>query len=142
MLLTVEGSSPIMDPWADALAEMDIRHPNRESCVLLRLHDDTLSISLDRTYCTVTGAEKARFAIASVRLTYFPGKREAQAWLAAGFAGYVMHEALELVTVRGEIVVNPHTEPYPDAPANRTLRDGLPPALTPASLTRAMRHVT
>jgi hypothetical protein len=69
--------------------------------------------------------------VSEVRLSYWPGEHVARAWIAASFAGYLMHEALELVTVGGEAVLDPHKEPYE---YDRGLRTGTPTVLTPQSL--------
>lgn len=126
--------------WRDALAELEVRHPNGWSRVLLRIDDGdppVLFAGLDETTCTVTGAAKRDFTISCVRLTYWPGMRLAHAWIAAAWAGYCQHEALELVTLAGNRsarVLDPHFEPYATNPINRGLRDGFPPVLTPETL--------
>lgn len=147
--LTVIQAGPLSAlcrQWRDALSPVDIRHPNAESVVQLRLVDDQiprLTVSLDATRDTVDGHRRENFQISTVRLPYFPGVRLAQAWIAAAWAGYVMHESLELVTVGGVRPIDPHGEkicshrlsPYP---FDRGLRDGLPHLLTPATLLRTL----
>lgn len=118
---------------------MSIRHPNRESTVIVRLYGDHLSVSLDYTYDNLDGRRRERFAIGSVRLTYFPGIREAQEWLTAAWCGYLQHEALELVTVDDVRVFDPHDDDYPHGPWNWTLCDGMPRELTPETLAKAMK---
>lgn len=126
--------------WRDALAALEVRHPNGRSHVVLEIDSNDpprLYVGLDETWCTLTGERKAPFAISTVTLTYFPGARLAQQWFAAAFSGYLQHEALELVTLAGDRnarVLDPHAEPYATNPVNRGLRDGFPVELTPASL--------
>jgi hypothetical protein len=62
--------------------------------------------------------------------------------MACAFAGYVMHEALELATVCGVRVADPHAEPYPHSPWNHSLREGFPTELTEESMLRTIRVVT
>lgn len=126
--------------WRSALSALDVRHPNGRSNVVLRIIDadpPELYVGLDATTCTLTGAVKQDFAISTVKLLYWPGERLAQAWFAAAWTGYLSHEALELVTMRGDRsakVLDPHAEPYQSNPLNRGLRDGFPVELTPKSL--------
>lgn len=138
---------PATTAWRDALAPVILRHPNGWSRVVLRLacRSDVprLHISIDANPCTITGALRRDFAISEVRLTYFPGERLARAWIACVWSGFLMHEALELVTV-GDLatkVLDPHAEPYPSNPFNRPLRDTVPPDLTPATLHAAFAVV-
>ncbi len=82
-----------------------------------------------------------RFVISNVKLTYFPGIDLARKWLASAWAGYIQHEALELVTVGGTLdrPLCPHTETAAGTYAyDRGLRDGLPIELTPATLERSL----
>lgn len=117
--------------WRRALESLEIRHPNGRSNVVLRVDDGgSLFIGLDETSCTLTGEPKKNFAISTVKLTFFPGVRLARAWMAAAWCGYLQHEALELVTVGGRAVLDPHAEPYATNPFNRGLRDGMPVVLT------------
>lgn len=132
--------------WRSALAGLRVWHPNGTSTTLLHLSADVepvLKISLDKITDTrdLVTEMRSPFVISCVRLTYFPGATIARRWLAAGWAGYVAHEALELVTFGGDSVLDPHAEPYPDAPGNRGLRDGFPSVLTPDSLVRALAVV-
>lgn len=130
--------------WFDALFGIVARHPNGLSRTLLTISsDDVLTVALDRTLDTRDLATEMRapFVISCVRLTFFPGEQRAREWFAAAFAGYVMHEALELVTFGGRAVLDPHAEPYATSPANRCLRDGFPPVLTDETLARAMKVV-
>lgn len=69
------------------------------------------------------------FEISNVRLTFFPGVTLARMWIAAAWAGYIQHEALELVEVDGVNPLDPHAQPDNAIPQNRGLRDGLPPVL-------------
>lgn len=132
------------DLWRAALADVVLRHPNGRSRPVIRVSDGALPslyVGLDRAWCTTDGHEMVDFAISTVRLTYFPGEALARAWLAAAWVGYLQHEALELVTVDGRAVLDPHAEPYVLNPVNRGLRDGFPVELTPLTLRRALRLV-
>lgn len=103
-----------------------------------------LYVGLDETTCTLTGKVMRDFTISCVRLTYFPGVRLAQAWFAAAWAGYLLHESLELVTLAGDRaakVLDPHAEPYTTNPINRGLRVGFPVELTPQTLLATLRLV-
>lgn len=128
--------------WAGALRDLVLRHPNRTSTPILELLDGdppSLSIALDKTFdSTSDDAEMARpFRISTVKLSYWPGVRLARAWIAAAWAGYLHHEALELVTV-GDLStrpLDPHEAPFL---FDRGLREGLPVDLTPETLTRAL----
>jgi hypothetical protein len=126
--------------WRDALAALEVRHPNGRSRVVLDVFDGdppVLYVGLDETTCTLTGKVMPDFAISNVRLACWPGVRLAQQWFAAAWAGYLMHESLELVTLAGDRtakVLDPHAEPYAANPLNRCLREGFPSELTPEAL--------
>lgn len=134
----------LFESWSAALAPLTLRHPNGASVPVLRLADGdppSLYVGLDWTTCTRTGAGMTDFAISTVQLTYFPGERLAQMWLAAAWSGYAAHEALELVTISGRTVLDPHADPYVSNPANRGLRDGFPVSLTPETLVATLALV-
>jgi len=146
MLTCAERLSLLGELWRDALAPLVVRHPNRASEVRLHLSGDVepiLKVSLDAVMDTRDQVTPMRspFVISCVRLTFWPGSRRAREWFAAGWSGYVQHEALELVTLDGAAVLDPHEEPYATNPNNRGLRDGLPPVLTEATIARAMAVV-
>lgn len=131
------GCHVSVDQWRAALAPVVLRHPNGRSTPVLRLTDGDppqLYVGLDRTWCTRDGHEMTDFAISTVKLTYFPGARLVRMWLAAAWTGYCCHEALELATVNGVAILDPHAEPYATNPVNRGLRDGFPVTLTPKTL--------
>ena len=137
--------SPLAEQWWWALAPVVLRHPNGRSRPVLRIHDGDppqLYVGLDETTCTSDPTKTMRdFAISTVRLTYFPGERLARMWLAAAWAGYLQHEALELVTIDGKAILDPHAEPYPTNPYNRGLRDGLPLELNTTTMLDALALV-
>jgi hypothetical protein len=152
MKLTITGnasSSPLARQWIEALRPVILRHPNPESAVVLeitirdRVH---LHVALDRARDTsdLTKWMPTRpFRIASVELTHFPGLKLAQAWMAAAFVGYLMHESFELATC-GDTktkILDPHAQPYETNPYNRCLRDVLPTSLTPDALIDSLRAV-
>lgn len=135
----------IASAWRSALSALDIRHPNGRSSCVLRVADGdppVLYVGLDETICTQDPSKAMRdFAISNVKLTYWPGEQLARAWFAAAWAGYLQHEALELVRVDGRPVLNPHDEPYITNPQNRGLRDGFPVELIPSTLAKTLALV-
>lgn len=140
---------PIGRSWARAIQNVILRHPNEFSQPLLELttagRDAYLHFAVDRIKDTSDPNRlmRAPFRIASVKLTYFPGDKEAREWLAAAWFGYVGHETLEMITIDDlkTKVLDPHAEPYETNPHNRCLRDGMPPELTPETLARTMALV-
>ena len=137
-LLVIGPSSSLGDQWAAALRPMVIRHPDPAPTVELELTTSSvpsLCFRLDSHRDTVDDSKKhTPFLVSTVALTYFPGDRLARAWVAAAWTGYVMHEALELVTVDGVRPIDPHR----DATHDTCLRDGLPVLLTPETLRRTL----
>lgn len=132
--------------WADALSGISLRHPNPKARPLLSLsgaHSPVLVISISGHQDTrgKNNGAWGSFTISNVRLSYFPGTRLAQIWIAAAWAGYIQHEALEMVEVDGVNPLDPHQEPYETNPWNRGLRDGFPPVLTPDTLITALSVV-
>lgn len=133
----------LTEQWRQALADVVIRHPNRESRVLLELYESaepTLRIALDRTWDSRTDELITPFVISNIRLTFFPGVDLARQWLAAAFAGYVQHEALELVTV-GDLVTRPLDPHAPPFTFDKGLRQGMPVVLTPETLVKTLAVV-
>ena len=133
--------------WRPALADLEVRHPNGRSSVVLRVTDGDppeLYVGLDETTCTLTGETKRDFAISTVKLLYWPGRTLAQQWFACAWVGYLQHEALELVTARGDRsrkVLDPHAEPYAENILNRGLRVGFPVELTPNTMVETLSLV-
>lgn len=131
--------------WYDALRDLVIRHHDPEVQVEVRVtNEDPPYLHLRVLNCVDTSVREftrlPSLAISSVQLTFFPGVTAARAWLAAGWAGYMMHEALELVTVGGDPkqrALDPHSGPEND----KGLRRGLPAVLTPETLAAAMSLV-
>lgn len=146
---TVDGDihPPLSEPahlWSAAVDMLRVRHPNGRSRCVLRIIDGDppqLYVGLDETTCTRDGHVMRDFAISTVKLTYFPGVRLARAWFAAAWVGYLQHEALEIVTIDGAAVLDPHAGPYATNPLNRGLRDGFPVELTPATLLETLKLV-
>lgn len=133
--MIAEGlTTDIARAWADALAPVLVRHPDPTSEVEIALTDQpaTLTVAVLRSRDTTDPANVRRLVISCVDLTYFPGARLARQWLAAAWAGYIQHEALELVTV-GDLHTRP-IDPHADPSLDRGLRHGFPVALTPFSL--------
>jgi hypothetical protein len=132
------------DLWRAAIADVRLRHPNGRSTPILRISSGTppeMYVGLDATTCTLTGKLMVDFSISTIVLTYWPGVRVAQMWMAAAWVGYLQHEALELATVGGRAIIDPHAEPYASNPANRGLRYGMPPVLTPITLAQTLALV-
>lgn len=140
-MLTVTGRTrELTRLWADALEHVIVRHPNRAITPLLTLDDGAepvLHFELDHNPSSNDDTTIAPFRITNVRLTYFPGVAIARAWLAAGWACFLAHEALELVTIGDHRTraLDPHeTRDRLDY----VFHTGLPPALTPETLLAAL----
>lgn len=127
--------------WAGALAEMVIRHPDPATRVDVELVDAATGPTLSMRVEVRDTEDQERFVslpLGSSRLTYWPGVAAAQAWVATAWAGYLLHEGIELVTANGVRPLCPHRPPYH---ADHGLRTCLPPVLTPETLLRALRVV-
>lgn len=126
--------------WADALADVVVRHPNRAITPVFTLDDapcPNLHLELDANPSSNSDEIIAPFRITNVRLTFFPGTRAARAWIAAAWGCFLQHEALELVTV-GDIrspVLDPHET---RGRLDYVFHTGLPFTLTPESLLAAL----
>jgi hypothetical protein len=126
--------------WADALADVIIRHPDRSVTPLITLDDDpepVLHMELDAVANNETDETISPFRITNVRLTYWPGVRAARAWLSAAWLAFMAHEALELVTV-GDIktrCLDPHAS---RAALDHVFHTGMPFALTPETMLAAL----
>lgn len=133
-------SGTVTRQWAAALDGVIIRHPNRGITPLLTLEDGAepnLYFKLDSNPSSDADEVITPFVITNVRLTFFPGIRAARAWLAAAWACFLQHEALELVTI-GDLrtrVLDPHAS---RATLDYVFHTGLPFALTPESLLAAL----
>jgi hypothetical protein len=130
------GSNALAQQWEEALRPMIIRHSDPRCGVWLELiaeNPPRLSIRLDVAYDTTDPTKEMRpLHVSTVELTYFPGNRLARAFIAAAWTGYLMHEALELVTV-GDLVSRP-IDPHANEAQDKCIRDGIPTTLTPESL--------
>jgi hypothetical protein len=125
--------------WADALRDVSIRHPDPRSAVEVELtagDPPSLCIRVDVAYDTTQLDREIRpLVVSCVGLPYFPGERLAREWLAAAWASYMCHEALELVQLPdGARIIDPHGNVRHD----RCLRVGLPTSLTPIALEQAL----
>lgn len=124
----------LADHWRQAVAMLRVRHADRDAIPVFRVLDGDvprLEVSVRNARDTLTNVRLDVLVVSTVTLTYWPGETVALRWLAAAWAGYVQHEALELVTLdSGERPIDPHADPVLD----RGLRHGLPVELTPASL--------
>lgn len=134
------GSGELTRQWAAALDGVIVRHPNRGITPLLTLEDGAepnLYFKLDSNPSSDADEVISPFVITNVRLSFFPGVRAARAWLAAAWACFLQHEALELVTV-GDLrtrVLDPHATRQT---LDYVFHTGLPFALTPESLLAAL----
>ncbi len=133
-----EGTSPLAKLWAGALRIVEVRHPDPECTVQLEMRNAELTIRLRCRDTANPDRWIEDFVFSCIRFDCWPGEFLARAWLSAAWAGCLQHEALELVTVDGIAVLNPHAEPYPVNPYNRGVRDGMPFVLTQESLTTAL----
>lgn len=113
-MLKVTGREALLTrQWAAALENVVVRHPNRDISLVLTLEDapmPCLTFELDTNLNSENDEIISPFMITNVTLTYFPGVMLARQWLAAAWAGFVSHEALELVTVGDSKtrVMDPH----------------------------------
>lgn len=130
----------ITEQWRAAVARTRIRHIDPTCEPVLEVIDGPqLSIAVRNARNTID--QNRRFvslAISTVKLTYWPGDALAEMWLAASWAGYVSHEALELVTVTGVRPLDPHEPPFH---YDRGLRCGYPAELTPETLRQTLELV-
>lgn len=149
--LEVAGCAPWSDltqQWVQSLQPVVLRHPSRDSVPVLNLIDGpapTLCLYLKETRDSRDwNVRMPRFIISNVKLTYHPGDDLARKWLAAAWAGYIQHEALELCTLGGTIErpLCPHTQTEEGIYGyDKGLRDGLPVELTPETLARTLALV-
>ena len=140
-MLRVTGSThPETRPWADALADVIVRHPNRNLRPILHLQDGHVPVMLFELESNVSSDDDAviaPFPITNVNLAHFPGVRAARAWIAAAWACFAHHEAMELVTV-GDLrtrVLDPHE---PGTRFEHMFNVAFPRRLTPESLLAAL----
>lgn len=140
-MLKVTGRRfPLTRLWADALADVIVRHPNRNITPILTLEDSgepNLHFELDHNPSSDADETISPFRITNVRLTFFPGVDLARKWLAAAWACFLQHEALELVTI-GDLktrALDPHEN---RARLDYVFHTGLPFSLTPDTLLRAL----
>lgn len=137
----MQADGTIVSAWRSALAGLCVRHPDLAAKPYWLVDDaGYLHVGCGAVHDTSTGQVR-NLPICSVRLVYFPGEDLARKWFAAAWAGYLQHEALELVTYNGEPPLNAHAEPYVSNPYNRGLRDGFPSVLDQAALVKALAVV-
>lgn len=141
MRLTVTGrQNELTRLWADALADLVVRHPNRAFTLLVTLEDyltPMIHFELDTNICSNTDRVISPFRIGNVLLRYFPGVTAARAWIAAAWSCFMQHEGVELVTLAdiSKPVLNPHDDP---AHMAHVFSVGFPAELTPESLLAAL----
>ena len=131
----------LAEQWRGVVAKLRVRHHDREARPVFEIHDaaqPALFVAVENTRDTVTNERLGRLPVSTVTLTYWPGETVALRWLAAAWAGYIQHEALELVTLEdGTRPIDPHG----DVKYDRGLRHGLPIELTPATLLQTFEAV-
>lgn len=130
----------LLENWREAVGQVEIRHIDPTCTPVLTVYgaDDGPVLYVGVKNCRDTRDQDKRISeltVSSVRLTFWPGPTLAQQWLAAAWAGYVQHEALELVTVSGICPLDPHEESHA---FDRGLRGGFPTELTPETLRRTL----
>lgn len=133
----------LLERWINALDGIVVRHIDPTCTPVLEVvgTDDAPTLRVSVANARDTSEQSRRFdvlTVQSVRLSYWPGQACAQAWIAAGWAGYLMHEALELVTACGGRPLDPHEPPFT---YDRGLRVALPKVLTPETMRRALETV-
>jgi hypothetical protein len=140
-MLTVTGRQHLLTrQWADALEGVIVRHPNRSIEPILTL-DDTpvpnLHFELDMNPSSDSDEVIIPFRITNVKLSFFPGADLARKWLAAAWACFLQHEALELVTIgdKKTRVLDPHEN---RGRLDYVFHTGLPFTLTPKTLLAAL----
>lgn len=102
--------------WEAALEPVRLRYPDPDAIPNLRLFERGevvyLEIAIDNALDSLGDFRRLpRLTISTVELTFFPGDKLARAWLAVGWAGYLQHEAMELVTVGDDLAaraLDPH----------------------------------
>ncbi len=140
-MLVVTGRRGLLTrQWADALEHVIVRHPNRNITPILTLDDGpmpNLHFELDHNPSSDSDEDITPFRITNVKLAFFPGETLARMWLAAAWACFLQHEALELVTV-GDLrtrVLDPHEN---RERLDHVFHTGLPFTLTPEALEDAI----
>lgn len=140
MLVVVGRTGLLTRQWADALEHVIIRHPNRNITPILTLDDGPvpdLAFELDHNPSSDSDEDIRPFRITNVKLAFFPGEKLARMWLAAAWACFLQHEALELVTI-GDMrtrALDPHEN---RARLDYVFHTGLPFTLTAAALEDAI----
>lgn len=140
MLVVTGRAGELTRLWADALTDVIVRHPNRNISPILTLDDGSepiLHFELDSNPSSNSDEAITPFRITNVRLTYFPGVDLARKWLAAAWACFLQHEALELVTI-GDFktrALDPHEN---RGRLDYVFHTGLPFVLTPETLLEAL----
>lgn len=130
--------------WAMALRDLEVRYPDPEVWVELKLttaEQPVFTLVVGNVMDTRSGHRKSELVISCVTLAIWPGEELCRMWVAAAWAGYLQHEALELVTYNLKSPLDPHEEPYEANPFNRGLRDGLPARLDGPALIKALATV-
>lgn len=137
MRLVVTGrQNELTRLWADALADVIVRHPNRAFTLTVTLEDyltPMIHFDIDATICSNTDRVISPFRVGNVLLKYFPGVMAARAWLAAAWGCFMQHEGVELVTLQdiSKPVLDPHDN---HAHLAHVFLVGFPPQLTPETL--------
>lgn len=132
----------MIDLWRKAMTDVQILHvdPTCEPKIDIYGTADKpfLKVFVRNARDTVCQERRlGELTISCVRLTFWPGTEAAQKWIAAAWAGYMQHEALELVMVDNARILDPHQS----ADHDRGVRLGFPGVLTPETMEQALSLV-
>lgn len=141
MRLVVTGrQNELTRLWADALADVVVRHPNRAFTLTVTLEDyltPMIHFDIDATICSNTDQLISPFRVGNVLLKFFPGVRAARAWIAAAWGCFMQHEGIELVTLAD--ISKPVMDPHDNfSHMEHVFLAGFPSQLTPDTLLAAL----
>lgn len=132
----------LLEKWRGAMADVQLKHIDPTCTPIITVYGDdarpTLIVVVGNCRDTTDQEMRRSLTVSCVALTYWPGATLAQQWIAAAWAGYIQHEALELVLVAGIRPLDPHG---PGFIFDRGLRQGFPAELTPETLERTLTLV-
>jgi hypothetical protein len=106
----------LRDNWVDALASMSIKHidptVNIEWTMLGGANDPRLQIKVIGVRDSDDQTKRRDIHVHTMNFCVWPGMVVARAFLACAWASYFQHEALELCSVDGVRIWDPHRPPY------------------------------